>query len=175
MNCVEWEERVALHAGGDLAAGEAAAVEEHLGECPGCQVLWSGLREDLAALRAAHADLPDAAHFTAVRSRVMAELESQARPWWKRSWVYGFAAVVAALLVFLAIPSRGPVPVPPRILATIPPAPLFFNHPPAPAPEPALPPRHHRDVALVASAQREPVTVKLQTSNPNIVIYWIAN
>ena len=173
MNCVEWEERVALHAGGDLAAGEAAAVEEHLGECPGCQVLWSGLREDLAALRAAHADLPDAAHFTAVRSRVMAELESQARPWWKGLWVFGSAAAMAALVVLLAVWPRGPVPVAPRILASIPAAPLVLAPlPPAAAPAPVRP---RREAALLAAARREPLTIKLQTSNPNIVIYWIAN
>ena len=76
MNCVEWEARVALHAGGDLAGAEAAEVERHLGECSACQVLWSGVRESLAVLQAAHAELPAAAHFTAVRARVMAELEA---------------------------------------------------------------------------------------------------
>ena len=123
MNCVEWEERVALHAGGDLAGGEAAEVERHLGECPGCQVMWSGLRDDLAVMRAAHAESPAAAHFTAVRGRVMAELERQARPWWRMSWVYGMAALAAVLLA-LALWPRGPVPAAPRILASIPPAPV---------------------------------------------------
>jgi len=170
MNCVEWEERVALHAGGDLAGGEAAVVEQHLGECPACQVLWSGLREDLSMLKAAHAELPAAAHFTAVRSRVMAELERQARPWWKWSWIYGFAAV-AAILMLLAVWPRGPVPVAPRILASIPEAPLVVAAAPAPAP----PPRPHRERVLLAAAHREPLTIKMQTADPNIVIYWIAN
>jgi len=174
MNCGEWEERVALHAGGDLAGVEAAAVEQHLGECPACQVMWSGVRDDLAVLKAAHAELPAAAHFTAVRSRVMARLERQSRPWWKRSWVYGFAALSATLMVLMAVWPRGPVPAPPRILASIPQAPLVVApaHVPKAAPGPARP---RREVALVATARRVPLTVKLQTSNPNIVIYWIAN
>ncbi len=41
MNCVEWEARVALHAGGDLAGANAMGVERHLGECSACQLLWS--------------------------------------------------------------------------------------------------------------------------------------
>jgi hypothetical protein len=67
MNCTAWEERIALHAGGDLPAGEAVEVERHLGECAGCQVLWSGLRESLDTLRAAHQAHQDTlgpAHFT---------------------------------------------------------------------------------------------------------------
>ncbi len=172
MNCVEWEERVALHAGGDLTGAEATTVEQHLGECPGCQVMWSGIRDGLEVLKTAHADLPAAAHFTAVRSRVLAELERQARPWWQRSWVYGLAAASAAVLVLLAVWPRGPVPTAPRILASIPAAPLVVTTAPTPAP---ATPRPRREPVLLARANREPLTVKLQTSNPNIVIYWIAN
>ena len=68
MNCADWEARVALHAGGDLTGAKAAEVEQHLGECSACQLLWSGVRESLAELQAAHEELPAAAHFTAVRA-----------------------------------------------------------------------------------------------------------
>jgi len=101
-------------------------------------------------------------------------LESQARPWWKRSWAYGFAAAIAALLVLVAVRPRGPVPSAPRILASIPSAPLVPSRAAEPTPAPALP-RDRREPVLMAKAAREPLTVKLQTSNPNIVIYWIAN
>jgi hypothetical protein len=100
-------------------------------------------------------------------------LESQARPWWTRSWVYGFAVASAALLVLLAVWPRGPVPVAPRMLASIPAPPLVVATAPTTALKPE--PRPRRELALLASAHREPVTVKLQTSNPNIVIYWIAD
>ena len=48
MNCVEWETRVALYAGGDLAGADAMDVERHLEECSACQSLSSGVRESLA-------------------------------------------------------------------------------------------------------------------------------
>jgi Putative zinc-finger len=161
MNCVEWETRVALHAGGDVTGAEAAAVERHVGECPACQLLWSGVRESLAVLQAAHAELPAAADFTAVRSRVRAELERSARPWRRLAWISGVAA--AAVLLLLAFWPARVVPEPPRVLAWIP-----------QAPEVRVP---VRQVAahIAHAARRAPLTIKFQTADPNIVIYWIAD
>ena len=88
MRCREWEERIALWAGGDL---DDQAVERHLQECAECREFAAGLRESLDLLRGAHAEEIPAAAFTAVRARVLARL---ARPWWKRAWVYAAAAVV---------------------------------------------------------------------------------
>jgi hypothetical protein len=168
MNCVEWEARVALLAGGDLTGAERVDVERHLGGCPGCQALWSDLRESLAVLQAAHADVPEAAHFTAVRSRVIAELERGARPWRPLAWIS--AAAVAALLLVALWPARV-VPQPPRLLASIPPAPVVAKVAPV---APAVHPRARRLVAGVAP-RRAPLTIKFQTDDPNIVIYWIAD
>lgn len=166
MTCVEWETRVALDAGGDLAGAEAAEVERHLGECSACQVLWSGVRESLVVLQAAHAEAPLAAHFTAVRARVMAELERNARPWRRLAWVAGAAAVAALLLVAMLWPAR-PVPRAPRLLARIPSAPEVVKA--APVARPAA-------RRMVAHApRRAPLTIKFQTADPNIVIYWIAD
>ena len=165
MNCVEWETRVALHAGGDLAGTEAVEGERHLGECSACQLLWSGVRESLTVLQAAHAELTAAAHFTAVRHRVMAELERSARPWRKLAWISGVVAVVAMVLVALW-PARV-VPEAPRMLAWIPPAPEVVKS--APAVRKAVP------RVAAAARRRTPLTIKLQTSDPNIVIYWIAD
>jgi hypothetical protein len=161
MNCVEWETRVALHAGGDLTGAVATAVERHLGECSACQLLWSGIRESLAVLQAAHAELPAPADFTAVRSRVMSELERRARPWRSLAWISGVAAA-AVLLVLAFWPARVAVPEAPRLMARIP-----------PAPEVRVPVR--TAVRRVAHAtRRAPLTVKWQTADPKIVIYWIA-
>jgi hypothetical protein len=164
MNCVEWETRVALHAGGDLAGADAAEVERHLGECSACQLLWSGIRESLAVLQAAHAEVPSAAHFTAVRSRVMAELERSARPWRRLAWISGVGLAVAALLLMVALRPSPVVPQAPRLLASIPSAPVVVK----------TAPLVHRPVRRVA-AHRAPLTIKLQTTDPNIVIYWIAD
>lgn len=162
MNCVEWETQVALHAGGDLTGAEATAVERHLGQCSACQVLWSGVRESLAVLQAAHAELPAPADFTAVRARVRVQLERRARPWGRLAWISGVAAA-AVLLVLAFWPARVVVPEAPRVLARIPAAPVVR----APVRQAA---------AHVAHAtRRAPLTVKWQTADPKIVIYWIVD
>ena len=169
MNCVEWETRVALHAGGDLTSAEAVEVERHLGECSGCQEFWSGLRESLAVLRAAHAGLPEAAHFTVVRSRVMAELERRSRPWRWLAWIAAGAAV-AVLLVVALRPARV-VPEAPRLLASIPPAPQVATV----VPRVSKVVRRPRRLLAASAPARVPLTIKLQTADPKIVIYWIAD
>ena len=178
-NCVDWQERIALHAGGDLTPGEAEEVERHLSECPACQVYWSGMRESLAELREVHAELPDAAHFTVVRSRVIAQLERSRHPWKRLAWISG---VAAALLVMLALWPRTPpvsrqvMPpvaplVAPQMAAVIPKAPLVARS--GSASQANRLPRQHS--AKVRQQERSPITVQLQTSDPNIVIYWIAD
>jgi hypothetical protein len=169
MRCVEWEIRVALHAGGDVTGAEAVEVERHLGECSECQPLWSGVRESLEVLQAAHAELPAAAHFTALRSRVMAELERRARPWRRLAWISGAGAVAALLLLLAFWPARV-VPEAPRMLAWIPPAPEVAKAAPL-----VRPPVRQAVARIAAAPRRAPLTVKLQTSDPNIVIYWIAD
>ncbi len=84
MNCAHWEERIALYAGGDLPAAEAAEVERHLGDCPGCQLFASGLKESLQLLQGIHQEEIAPAHFAAVRARVMARLEGSLQPWWRK-------------------------------------------------------------------------------------------
>ena len=167
MNCVEWETRVALHAGGDLAGADAMDVERHLEECSACQSLSSGVRESLAVLQAAHAEVPSSAYFTAVRSRVMAELERSARAWRRLAWISGVGVAAALLLMFALWPSPRAVPQAPRMLASIPPAPAVVKAAPA----------VRRPVRQVVAhvPSRTPLTVKLQTTDPNIVIYWIAD
>lgn len=186
MNCTEWEERIALHAGGDLPAGEAVEVERHLGECAGCHVLWSGLRESLDTLRAAHQAHQDTlgpAHFTAVRGRVLAELERRRRARWGWVWAGGLAAAALAVVLSVAM-WLARTPRLPQVAMTIPPAQtlayprgsdpsrdrkgaVFAAHP--------RPARKRVRVVAPETRQRPPLTVKLQTSDPNIVIYWIAD
>ena len=176
MNCRDWEERIALHAGGDLPSAEAAEVERHLRECAGCQVLASGLKQSLALLKEAHDEPLAAAHFSAVRARVMAELEQKRRPLWAWAWSFGLAAAAVALLVTLALrPGRTPERRAPVVAV---------NHPPVVvAHEPAVPPPPHRRVVrrvvrppiVPDTPDPEPLIVKLQTDDPNVVIYWIAD
>jgi Putative zinc-finger len=188
MNCAEWEERIALHAGRDLAASEAAVVDLHLAACAECRGFHEGLRQSMDVLLEAHREPIDAAHFAAVRARVMARIPAQPR--WRWAWLGGLAAAAAVVLLALALrPVR--VPEPPRVAVRIPPAAVIRRAGESPAP-PALPalrrarpvrravgrePRPPLERAAPRPAVRpeQPLVVKLITNDPNVVIYWIAD
>src|ERR1051326_777589 len=139
MYCNDWEERIALHAGGDLPADEQAAVEQHLAGCSGCQVLWSEMRESLRVLREAHEELLPAASYRAVRARVLAQLGDQPRLW-RRWWVSGLAgtAVMAAALALGILPQRKVAPLP-AVARALPKAPEVEIAEVRPSPEPPAP------------------------------------
>ena len=162
MNCREWEERIA----GDL---DDAAVGRHIAECPGCHVFASGLRQTLEELRQAHTEEEVApAHYAAVRARVMAEL----RPRRRWGWVWAAAGVAASVFVALSVESRMKVEELPRreIVAAAPPAPA------APVVRQAEPEtRAGRPVQRARALRKtEEVVMKIETGNPDVVIYWIA-
>jgi len=180
MNCRDWEERIALYVGGDATPAEAAEVERHVGECAGCQVFASGMKQSMELLHGAHEEPLDAAHYAAVRARVITEIERGRAPWWRRAWVYG---LVASAVVVLVLVSVRPAPRRPREVArvTTPPAPALAPvASPAPSANqgvgsgPGGPPhiRAHRRPNRRQPA--ETVLVKLETDNPDVVIYWIA-
>ena len=157
MNCRDWEERIALYAGGDLPPVEAAEVERHVADCAGCQVLLSGLRQSLELLREAHGEPVDPAHFAAVRARVLAKLERECRPWWRQAWAVGPA--MAALVLLVALWPK-PSPRPPVMAQT-----REAAHPssdgaraPDPAAAPVPPP-----VSASVSAPRASVAASGQT------------
>jgi anti-sigma factor RsiW len=188
MNCNDWEERIALHAGGDLPPAEAAEVERHLRECAGCQVLASGLKQSLALLKEAHDEPLAPAHFSAVRARVVAELEQERQrgALWarRRAWSYGLAAVAVALLAMLTLRSGRP----PIVASHRQPLSNVRGSDVLSEPRtlesgtgPTLPRPHRRVARRVAPSNApdtsagEPLIVKLQTDDPNVVIYWIAD
>jgi anti-sigma factor RsiW len=189
MNCSDWEERIALHAGGDLPPAEAAEVERHLRECAGCQVLASGLEQSLALLKEAHNEPLSPAHFPAVRARVVAELEQEQRrgAFWarRRAWGYGLAAVAVALLVMLALrPGRTPAVARTNRSLTVaaPTAPVVATREKIGGGRESAVRPHIRRVArrvvranVPDTSNPEPLLVKLVTDDPNVVIYWIAD
>ena len=127
--------------------------------------------EILALFRATHNEPVDPAHYTAVRSRVVAEIERTRAPWRRFAWISGVGAMAAVLLfaIWFAPALRRPdVAPPPRVAIAIPPAPAA----PAVLQPRAVPVAHARPAR---PPHREPLTIKLQTSDPNIVIYWIAD
>jgi len=179
MNCNEWEERIALHASGDLSPDEAVPVERHLSACADCRGFIEELREDLRLLRLAHAQPIAEAHFTAVRARVLERLNVTRRPWWRGRWVYGLAALAAVLAIVMATRSKQiPAGVAPDQASVAPVQAAPVQAPRAtPPPATVRRPRPSRLLASSASGLRhaEPMVVKLMTNDPDVVIYWIAD
>jgi hypothetical protein len=167
MNCQEWEERIA----GEL---DDAAVAGHVADCPGCQVFASGLRQTLAELRSAHAEEIAPAHYAAVRARVLAELAPRRR--W--GWVWAAAGVAAAVVAVMAI-------VPRMRVAELPVVAVRVAEAPSPLPHGrgsvsgygAVSGRDavsERVKVPARRAPREEIVMKIETGNPDVVIYWIA-
>jgi hypothetical protein len=187
MNCGESEERIALHAGGDLPPREAAAVDRHVAECAACQALLSGLRQTADALRAAHSEPVDSAHYAAVRARVLSELSRRQRP----RWAYAALAAAAILLLVGVWPRATPRPQPqvPAVAAVRGADPLVRGGPPGPlprvTPEAAGRGRRTQGVPRTRGSApplqqgepgppAQPLVVKLITDDPDVVIYWIS-
>jgi hypothetical protein len=178
VSCRGWEERIALHAGGDLAEG-AAEVERHLAECAACRALLGEVRGSLAELRAAHAQEIPAAAYTALRTRVMAEVGRAGI----RRWAWEWAAAAAVAIVLAAVGAKHEMRVEPLpVVALAPPAviPRGGSGPGMPGPYRNGGPAPHAGTGHARSGmpphKRRPETilVKLETGNPDVVIYWIA-
>jgi len=144
-------------------------------------LLLSGLRESLVLVREVHGEPIEAAHFAAVRARVLAELERAPARGWRFAW--GLAMAAAAMVVLMAIWPRQelktvthvPAPVvraggadPPVGGGTLgPPARTSRTVRPRRKAGPGGPER------TGGSAPPEPMVVKLLTNDPDVVIYWI--
>ena len=171
MNCKDWEERIALHAEGDLPPQERAEAERHLAECAGCREFLAELKQSLATLRAAHAESVEASVYTALRARVFERIDYARRPVWWLGWI-GALAATAAALIMLVLPRQLP---PPKLVAappevTIAPVAPAISLPPEPVPS-----RKRRAAPRRERQPPEPLVVKLITDDPNVVIYWITN
>jgi hypothetical protein len=156
MSSCGWEERVALYAGGDLASAD---VERHLAECANCRSLLSGVRETMALAQAAHHEPIGEAHYSAVRARVLSEIEQGRARRWRFAWAYAMAA--AAMVLAVAMWPRPEL----RLALSVPPAPA--------APVVArveLPKARH---TIETAVKTETVTMRIETDNPDVVIYWI--
>ena len=169
MNCAEWEERIALHAGGELTDG---SVERHLAECPGCQVFASGMRQTVAALRADEREIGEA-HYAAVRARVMAEVGRARRRW---IWVWAAAAVCTAVVAGVGIERRMRVeelPMVARAAPVAPPVVARVRAPESPAVRAVKRAAMRHEERQKNLAAPEEVLVKIETDDPDVVLYWI--
>ena len=180
MNC-SWEERVALDMGGDLDAAESRRVAEHLRTCAECRELAGELRADQELLRA----MPEV-DAGALRARVMRQIGAR-----RRAWPYAIAAALVLALLAGTLVSRvllRPVPLP-RVAYTLPAAPALLpvttkarTVRPAPRPRPASLPDIEAALAALVRPERgepvraaaaPPVEIRLQTSDPNVVIILV--
>ena len=174
--CKQWQERIALAAGGDLSGAEQAVLDRHLAGCPPCAAELAAVQQSLEVLVEAHREPLGESHFAAVRARVMAQIERRRNPRWQ--WAAALAA--AALLLTTTIwhtPGHNghkkiaaPASPPPGaavVHAAVPPFPAHrsLRHPV----------RRARAVEGPPEVPPEPVVVKLLTDDPNVVIYWIGD
>jgi hypothetical protein len=145
MNCADWEERVALYSSGDLAPAE---VEVHLANCPGCRLFLEKLEANGTAL-AMLRDQP---------------LILRAEPVRISRWL-PYAAAVALAFSVAALWKPGNVTPPPRVRTAVD-APRF-----GPMPMPMV-----RTVRRVKKPDKhESIVVKMLTSDPDVIIYWVTD
>jgi anti-sigma factor RsiW len=168
------EASLALYLRGDLSGADHRAVAEHVQACTECQSTLEDLSRSHKLLVSSFED-PTPAELTAVRSAVAWRIRTQSRrPAW-RIWAVTASAVVAVILVLANLPLQTQAPRP-LVASTAPPVAIRIA-PPAP---PIIPAAHRRIVrraprmTLLTRAER-PALLKINTSDPNIVILWQLN
>jgi len=148
----------------------------------------SGCEETLKLLREAHREAIPEAHFAAVRARVLSELVSGRRPWWRGIWAGGFAAAAVAAILLAAfwpkhmlqrqVVGQGLSPdnrmvaqaghaLPLQLLPTASVRHTIGRRKRLPHNEAPAPYR------VVGPPVPQHLMVKLVTNDPNVVIYWI--
>jgi anti-sigma factor RsiW len=174
------EERLALHAGSDLAWDQTGAVEEHLRNCAECRASLAQFRNDRAVLLDSLRE-PAADELLDVRRRVLQRLEGQRPP--RRDWIWGTAAVAAIVVAMMLFPSHSSR----RKITADPATASYLRVPYHQVVQPSLPnipadvdsrraSRHRlepglRSVALLSQRDGPPI-LKMTTSDPEVVILW---
>jgi anti-sigma factor RsiW len=174
MTCQEWQTQIALYAGGDLDRVEAAAVEAHVSACAECAASLEEFESNHDAIKALWSEpLPQYA-LDAVRGNVLGNLR-RGSPVWGTLLKYAAALVFvvgSAWMIRTMRVERAPVEhakVPERVMppARVPAAQVEVH---------AAVKRAHRKFARAKPDQkREPMLIRLTTSDPNVVIYWISD
>ncbi len=170
MSCGAFENMIALDAGGDLGPAEAARLGAHLEVCAPCREQSQRLRESLAALRSLAEDVPGEDALARWRRGLLARIEDEPRRrmGWRWAWAAaGAMALVALVTVPGLLPKMPPQPPPLARLARVLPAAVTPQRPPVTERR-----RHVRRPRSPLTASG-PLLVKLETPDPNVVIYWI--
>jgi hypothetical protein len=174
MKCGRCEELLALYVEGDLPEGKARRVEGHLAGCARCREAAAALESSQAVFKSLASEPVEEAVYDRIRAGVMSRVGSQQHAAWGRRWAYAAAMAAAAILVLLALqPDRAPRPAAPApvIARTAPPEPPQVRPQTGVKPAARRPPRRVQKPAAPA----EPLLVKIETDDPNVVIYWIVD
>ena len=121
-------------------------------------------------LKEAHREPLDAAHYEAVRARVLAEISARKRPRWLPAMLLAAATL---LILFFPKPARTPVGSGVQPAAAVPGGVGVTPEQPKLASVKPRRPKGRRQPKRAGPT--EPILVKLLTDDPNIVIYWIAD
>lgn len=191
MNCSDLEQLIALYVEEDLSTVERSRVEAHLKKCSGCWDLAEDLKESQAVFKSIRQDVPDATTLSALRERVLSEVNGLESMTWFERFLFGGLrrkAALAGIAVVLVGSgamwlARSPrvVSEKPRVAAVDPlpsvvvPAPVLDEFRQAPAPPR---PRTKRtlqpaQVPQLSTDERKQVAIKFLTDDPNVIIYWL--
>ena len=178
MNAHVREEILALYARGDLPENELRRIAQHVDKCQDCEQVLADLSLSCELFTNSLKD-PTAAELADLRRAVMGKIQAGAAD--SRSWVWMFAAAATVLLCLAALIWRGerqelppvarlPQPGPP-VVALPPEAPMA-----TPRTQVARAPRKRiepgmRAATLITKAG-QPDYLKMNTSDPNVVILW---
>jgi anti-sigma factor RsiW len=190
MNCRSFEKLIALYVEGDLPGRKAGVIEEHLKACAQCREFAQELKVSQATLKSLRQETMDEAVYQTVRARVQNSLVAEKPRLGVPVWRYAMAACLLIILTVSFLKLRHPLKV--RTTAVAPSASIQAQtptavHVPAPARPPSLVaskagrPRRHIRPVLTARAgtgnlpRSEPLTIKLITDNPHVVIYWLVD
>ncbi len=106
MACEPWTEKLDAYFDGELPAGEARALQQHLRECPTCAAEGlAKVQQKLAVKAAGQRFAPDPAFRARIESGIAARRPSAALPFGRLGWlpVFEVATVAALLLIGAAL------------------------------------------------------------------------
>lgn len=176
MNCRRFEKSIALYVEGDLAGRKARRVGEHLEACRECREFAARLEATQSAVKELRGETVEEAALDGIRARVLERLGAMpaVRPAWSWRLASALAAAVLVAGVFWVATDRSAPPLP-RPAVVAPPAPQLAVVPTAPRAVTRVAKRRKPAAPKQArpQTQSEPLLVKLETSDPDVVIYWI--
>ena len=199
MRCSRWQRWIALDVGGDLDHRRRLKLGRHLEQCASCRDLESELRQGRESLQGLDLRADANLSLGSIHGQVMQAIADRPRIAGFGIPRFALIAAAAAAVVILAVflrqgpVERGPhesrytVSTPTEISAPVPVrappvenAVEYSSEPESMATEPVVVARKHLastgpSVELRLPVSAEPMTIKILTEDPEVVIYWIVD